>query len=88
MRDFEAKRLLRRVTNHASRGQEVRDEVRACDRAPQTARSDVLKVAYANNISFAEYQMTFWLAALPSCFRKPSNSKQLRCSHNMGNKVV
>ena len=31
---------FRRVTNHASRGQEVRDEARVRDRAPQTARSD------------------------------------------------
>ena len=33
---------FRRVTNHASRGQEVRDEARVRDRAPQTARSDPL----------------------------------------------
>ena len=32
---------FRRVTNHASRGQEVRDEARVRDRAPQTARSDL-----------------------------------------------
>ena len=30
---------FRRVTNQASRGQEVRDEARVRDRAPQTARS-------------------------------------------------
>ena len=30
---------FRRVTNHASRGQEVRDEAPVRDRAPQTARS-------------------------------------------------
>ena len=33
---------FRRVTNHASRGQEVRDEARMRDRAPQTARSDII----------------------------------------------
>ena len=30
---------FKNVTNHASRGQEVRDEARVRDRAPQTARS-------------------------------------------------
>ena len=33
---------------------------------------DMLKVAYGNNTSFAEYQLTFWLA-LPSWFRKLSS---------------
>ena len=32
---------------------------------------DILKVAYGNKTSFAEFQMTFWLA-LPSWFRKVS----------------
>ena len=40
---------FRRVTNHASPGQEVRDEARVRDRAPQTARSELLLVS---NVSF------------------------------------
>ena len=41
--DFEAKNFLGiYMTNHASRGQEVRCEARTHDRAPQTARSDDL----------------------------------------------
>ena len=33
---------VRHVTNHASRGQEVHDEARMCNHAPQTARSAVV----------------------------------------------
>ena len=59
MRDFEAKRLFRRVTNHASRGQEVRDEVRARDRAPQTARSAVVATVRAISVGDTEYRNGF-----------------------------
>ena len=40
VRDLEAKRLFRHLTNHAPGGQDVRDEARVRDRAPQTARSE------------------------------------------------
>ena len=41
---------------------------------------DLLKVAYGNNTSFAEYQMTFWLA-LPSWIRKLSNTMKTVCAN-------
>ena len=39
--DFEAKQLFRRVTNHASPGQEVHNEVWVPDHVPKMARSGV-----------------------------------------------